>query len=61
LSWVGFFLKRLIEKEPKAVVDQELVKMYETLGAKPFLRLRDIKKWSDNIEFDKECRATPPR
>jgi hypothetical protein len=53
----GLHLKLLLAKEPADEVDRDLVQLQEAEGYYPFLRLQDIKKWSDHPPFQEEAKA----
>ena len=50
-------LKLLLEKEPPEDVDKELVKLEAAEGMSAFLRLKQVKQWSDHPPFQKEAEA----
>jgi hypothetical protein len=45
----------LLKKEPKEDVDKDLVKIENAEGLSSFLRLREVKKWSDYKPFQEEA------
>jgi hypothetical protein len=45
----------LLKKQPAKEVDQELAKIEEAKGMSAFLRLREVRKWYDNPELEKDA------
>jgi hypothetical protein len=50
-------LKYLLEKEPKDAVDKDLVSLEHVEGMSAFLRLKQVRTWSDHPPFHKEAVA----
>ncbi len=48
-------LKLLLQKEPAEEVDKELLKIEEADGLSSFLRLQNIRKWSDNGSLQEDA------
>ena len=48
-------LKMLLQKEPAADVDKELLKIEDAQGLASFVRLQTVRKWSDNRAFQQEA------
>ena len=53
----AWHLKLLLEKQPAEDVDKDLVKLEQAQGLSSFLRLRQVRKWSDHPPFQKEADA----
>jgi CheY-like chemotaxis protein len=51
----ALLLKQLVEKQPAAETDKELVRIEEAQGLSTFLRLRRVRQWSDNPTVEKEA------
>jgi hypothetical protein len=51
----ALLLKQMLEKEPAAETDKELVKIEEVQGLSSFLRLRSIRQWSAHPLLEKEA------
>src|SRR5262245_9040904 len=50
-------LKMLLEKEPPEATDKDLVRIEAAEGMSAFLRLKQVKQWSDHPPFQKEAEA----
>ncbi len=48
-------LKLMLAKDPPEETDKDLVRIENAEGLSAFLRLRDVKKWSDHPPFQKEA------
>src|SRR5205085_2537251 len=48
-------LKQLVEKQPAAEVDEELLKVEAVEGLSSFLRLQRVRRWADQDRVQKEA------
>jgi len=53
----GLHMKLLLEKMPPEDVDKDLVKLEEAEGMSAFLRLKQVRQWSEHPPFQKEATA----
>jgi hypothetical protein len=51
----ALLLKQLLEKQPAAETDKELVKIEDAQGLSSFLRFRRVRQWSDNPNVEKDA------